>query len=136
MIAVNWNPDKRQLRWFSVACLVAFSVIGSLVFWRNGTTPAAVVLWTLGGASFIIGVPLPGAMRPLYVALTAVTLPIGWAVSQIVLRLIFYGIFTPLGLLFRLLGRDPLQLRRSASPRTYWQRRAEHRGAASYFRQT
>ena len=34
--------------------------------------------------------------------------PIGWTVSQVILLLMFYGLFTPIGLVFRLIGRDPL----------------------------
>ena len=35
--------------------------------------------------------------------------PIGWTVSQVMLALMFFGLFTPIGLVFRLIGRDPLQ---------------------------
>ena len=34
--------------------------------------------------------------------------PIGWTVSQVMLAMMFFGLFTPIGLVFRLIGRDPL----------------------------
>ena len=37
--------------------------------------------------------------------------PIGWTVSLVLLGLVYYGLFTPIGLVFRLVGRDALQLR-------------------------
>ena len=43
--------------------------------------------------------------------------PIGWTVSQVILLLMFYGLFTPIGLVFRLIGRDPLQRARRAGAR-------------------
>ena len=38
--------------------------------------------------------------------------PIGWTVSRLMLAAMFYVIFTPVGLVFRLIGRDALRLRR------------------------
>ena len=43
--------------------------------------------------------------------------PIGWTVSQVILAVMFYGLFTPIGLVFRLIGRDPLQPHASARAR-------------------
>jgi hypothetical protein len=39
---------------------------------------------------------------------------LGWINTRILLGLIFYGIFTPLGLLMRLRGQDPM--RRTLTP--------------------
>ena len=59
-------------------------------------------------------------MRPIYVGWMVLAFPIGWTVSQAMLALMFYGLFTPIGLLFRLIGRDPLQLSRRSGLETYW----------------
>ena len=96
----------------------------------------AVALWTVGGTSFAVGLPWPNAIRPLYVVLTAATLPIGLVVSAVMLRVIFYGLFTPLGLFFRCIGRDPLLLRRPAAADSYWQPRTARHDVAAYWRQT
>ncbi len=40
--------------------------------------------------------------------------------SPIMLAVLFYLTVTPMGILMRLVGRDPLRLRRSASESTYW----------------
>jgi hypothetical protein len=44
---------------------------------------------------------------------------LGKIVSPVVLGVIFFGILTPLSALLRLLGRDELQLKRSAA-KSYW----------------
>jgi len=43
----------------------------------------------------------------------------GSLISYGVLAAAYYGFLSPLGLLFRLLGRDPLRLKRPAGE-TYW----------------
>jgi ABC-type uncharacterized transport system permease subunit len=39
--------------------------------------------------------------------------------NPVVMAALFFLVFTPMGLLLRLLGKDPLRLRRSADA-TYW----------------
>jgi hypothetical protein len=72
-----------------------------------------------------IGLTRPEWVRPIFVAWMALAFPIGWTVSRAVLALVYYGLFTPLGLVFRLLGRDPL--RRTRTPASglssYWSRK-------------
>ena len=61
--------------------------------------------------------------------------PIGWLVSQLVLALIFYGLITPLALVFRGRGRDPLQRARPASDESLWRPKASPADVRRYFRQ-
>jgi hypothetical protein len=54
------------------------------------------------------------------------------ALSMILLGLIYYGMFTPVGLAFRVAGRDPLHRKLDRAAKSYWQVRA--RSPASYLR--
>jgi ABC-type uncharacterized transport system permease subunit len=45
-----------------------------------------------------------------------------------VLALLFFIVITPLGLVLRMLGQDPLRLRRPAGAQSYW---SEVRGQSS-----
>ena len=42
------------------------------------------------------------------------------AVGRALLALLFFIVVTPLGLVLRMLGQDPLRLRRPASEESYW----------------
>ena len=44
-------------------------------------------------------------------------------VSPVVLAILFYIVVTPIGLLMRAFGKDPLRLKRAASDPSYWIRR-------------
>jgi hypothetical protein len=44
-------------------------------------------------------------------------------VSPVVLAIMFYGVITPMGVLMRAFGKDPLRLRRSGSAQSYWIKR-------------
>lgn len=45
---------------------------------------------------------------------------LGKIVSPIALGILFYAVLTPLGVLMRLTGKDPLRLKRDASAASYW----------------
>jgi hypothetical protein len=134
MLTPVWYPDRRQLRQFAVAALFGFGLMGALSWRGSGSARAALVLWGIGGAAFLIGLPFPAVLRPLYVVLMAAAYPIGWAVSNLLLRLIYYGVFTPLGWLFRLAGRDPLVLKRPWTD-SYWRDFRRPKDVTSYYRQ-
>ena len=145
LIAVNWKPDRSQLRWFGLFCVIGFGGIGTFIFFKQGlfgfdfaeTTAltTARVLWGLAGACGFLALVLPVALRPLYVVLTAISLPIGFVLSHVLMALVFYGLLTPVGLFFRLTGRDPLERKFDRSATTYWVPRETVKDVTRYYRQ-
>ena len=78
---------------------------------------------------------VPVVRRPLYLGWMYATLPIGWVVTHVMLGLIYYLMFTPIGLIMRLGGRDLMQRRFDREASSYW---IEHRPddrPERYFRQ-
>jgi len=61
-------------------------------------------------------------------AATTVALPVGRAIFSLALLFLYYGVFTPVGFLLRLLGRDALALRNRPNQATYWTPKAENDG--------
>jgi hypothetical protein len=66
---------------------------------------------------------------------TVVAFPIGYVASHVILALGFYGLLTPVGLLFRVLGRDPLHPKFESDAATYWVPRRPREAKTHYFRQ-
>ena len=134
MIEPAWYPSTKQLRQFAVATLIGFGVLGFVAWKVLGLFPLTVVLWTVSALTFVIGLPFPKAIRPVYALVMGLTFPIGWLMSNLLLRLIYYGGFTPIALWFRLIGRDALQLKRPGTE-TYWKPYPQPRDMGSYYRQ-
>jgi len=61
---------------------------------------------------------------------TALGLLLNRFVSPVVMGLMFYLVFTPMGLLFRLFWKDPLRLKLDSEAESYWITR-EHKGSDS-----
>ena len=135
MIAPTWYPNEKELRQFAVVSLFGFGLLGLVAHLRFGLEITAYVLWVIGGLTFLIGLVSPKAVLFIYLILTAITFPIGWLISNLLLRILFYGIITPAGFLLSLLGRDPLRLRRPET-KSYWLERKQPTQSASYYRQS
>jgi carbamoyltransferase len=127
--------SDRLLRQFAGLWLLFCGGLAYLQHLRGRPT-VAVVLVVLGLIFGPLGLFRPQWVRPLYVALTTVTRPIGWVVSQVLLALLYYGVFTPFGWAMRLAGRDALRLRPRPEQGTYWAPKPVSDGVRSYFRQS
>lgn len=124
----------RILRQFAGIWLVLFAALAGWALYRGhdgraiGFTVAALVVGPLGLAR-------PMAIRPLFSTLMTITRPIGLVVNRVILAIMFYGLFTPLALIFRLAGRDALGLKRPDGKPSYWKRRPAVTDPRRYFRQ-
>jgi hypothetical protein len=136
MLDVNFNPTRRDLRHFALIWLPIFAAgAGGLILYRGGAWTLPAVLWGVALAVAAAGLINPDLVRPLFVGWLAAAYPIGWTISHLVLALTFYVVVTPIGLLLRLLGRDPLARRRHGSPGSYWIPHQPSKDPASYFKQ-
>jgi Saxitoxin biosynthesis operon protein SxtJ len=134
LIRINTRPSRRQLLVFALACLVFAGLLG-LTQWLRGRPTTAIVCWVLGLGVPAAGACWPAGLRLLYVGLCYATYPIGFAVSSLVLAALYYVVLTPIGLILRLCGHDPLHRRFDLQSASYWHKRPGPRSPDSYFRQ-
>jgi hypothetical protein len=57
----------------------------------------------------VAGLLLPMALKPLYLLWMKIGHALGWINTRIILGLVFFIMFAPLALMFRLFGHDPMQ---------------------------
>lgn len=137
MIKLDLKPSDTQLRQFGWIALVGFPVMGLLLTQTRLGAPLWV-LWVLLGLGGALGLcallKLTPPIKPVYVVMMLVSFPIGVVLSTVLLALIYYLLFTPVGLLFKLLGRDPLHRKIDRAAASYWHVRETQRTPASYLR--
>ncbi len=134
LIRVNTHPSRAQLRVFAVLWLLFLGCFGALA-WHRGAPGMAVIFWVAGAAVAGPALVVPRWARPVYLAAVYASLPLGLATSFLMLAAMYYLVLTPVGLIMRLVGHDPLARRREPGFATYWNRRDAVRPAESYFRQ-
>jgi hypothetical protein len=73
--------------------------------------------------------------RAIYRGWMFAALPIGWTFSHVILGIVYFGVLTPIGLLLRAMGKDPMNRRPDPSAQTYWIPHRQERDLKRYFRQ-
>jgi len=135
VISIEWNPERKQLRQFAGIWFPAFcALVGWSIARKTGHWHEVEVVWIVAGVISIAGLVFPPIIRPVFVGLILLTYPIGWVVSHVLLGLIFYGIVTPIGIILRLTGHDPLQINAPLG-NSLWKSPTGKTDPASYLRQ-
>lgn len=122
LIKINWNPDRKQLRNFGLVMWVGSTVIAGLIAWRHhAPSPATTVGIGLGIglAIFLLSVLVRPAGLLLYRIWMGIGFILGTLIGPAFLGIVYYGFFTPIGLVMRVLKRDPLRLRKPAGD-SFW----------------
>ena len=82
----------------------------------------------------VLGAVAPQLLKWIFVGWIVAVFPIGWTVSHLLLGFIFFFVLTPIGLLLRVLGHDPMNRTFDRNAKTYWTTH-EQAPVARYFRQ-
>ncbi len=132
---ISFRPPRKTLRQFAGLSIAFF---GGFALWQylvRGNQKLAIVLGVLALTVGPVGLVRPDWLRLIYVGWMVLAFPIGWTVSQVITAVIFYLLFTPIALLFRLIGRDPLERAPHSAQETYWAPKPVPADLRRYFQQ-
>jgi hypothetical protein len=135
IIEINRNPSRKELAWFGLMLLVFFGLVGGMVWWRLQAQMAAFTLWGVAAAIVAVYYVMPSLRRPIYLGWLYAAFPIGWVISHVVMAAIYYLVFTPIALVFKLIGRDALNRKIEKSAKSYWVERRTGGDPQRYFKQ-
>jgi hypothetical protein len=116
---MNNGTEIKQFRSFGFVVGGIFMLMSLWPTLLRGEDPR---LWALilAGLLLIPASLLPGSLKPAYHGWMAVGQVLGWINTRIILGLIFYGLFTPIGVIRRfILGKDPMRRRFEPTAQTY-----------------
>ncbi len=112
--------SRRTLREFGLVVGGLLAVAGAWWTWRDRFGWGPEVLLGCGLALALAGALVPQRLRWLYGKWMALAEALGAVVGTVALAVVFFGVMTPIGLLRRLSGADPL-LRRAPRAVSWWQ---------------
>ncbi len=115
-------------RKFAFTVGAAFLVLGGVSWWRSGGN-LALALLTIGTLLILSGLVAPTRLGGLYRAWMGLALLISRVTTPIIMALLFFGVILPVGLVMRLLGRNPL--RHEAPEGSFWKKDRGGRGTMS-----
>ena len=115
-------PPLPTNRSFGTLFIIVFSLIGGYVWWKGGSAH----VWWFGASALTLTVTLikPDWLTPLNRAWMKLAEVLNRIVSPVVLGVMFFGLFAPMGWAMRLSGRDALKRRFEPAARSYWVKRS------------
>lgn len=111
--------DAAGLRHFALTTGAIVAVLFGLVLPWLFEFRLPVWPWVVGGTLALWGVVAAPSLRPVYRGWMRFGLLLNRIVSPVVLGILFFGMFTPIALAFRLFGRDAMARRFDADAATY-----------------
>lgn len=112
------NPDKKGLRNFGITMCIAFLVISSLIIFKH--RHSAVPTLTISAALLLSALIRPILLKPFYIIWMNFAFTLGWFNTRIILLLIFYIVFAPVGLFLGLFRADLLDRKIDKNKDSYW----------------
>ncbi|MES2662554.1 MAG: SxtJ family membrane protein [Pseudomonadota bacterium] len=109
MVNINWNPDKAELRKFGLTMLIGFSIIAAVAFFVFEVSKNIAIGLVIFGAVSLVLSYIGRLGMIIYYPWMTIGMIMGTIVSHVILAVLFFGIVTPIGLVFKIMRRDSLQ---------------------------
>jgi len=110
--------DRKEWRNFGIGLGVILSLVatGQLITGRE----IYPYFYGAGIIIFLIGIIFPILLKPLYILFSYIGYAIGCVVTRVILSVLFYLVFTPIGLLLKLSGKNFLEQKIDKDADSYW----------------
>ena len=114
----NIKSEKSDLRKFGITIGVILLVIAGFLFWKE--KESFQIFLAIGITLLLTSIALPSVLKPVYWIWMIFAIILGWFMTRVILSLLFYVVFTSIGLTLRFFGKQFLELRWDKSKKSYW----------------
>lgn len=114
---------RKNLRKFGITMGAVFIFLALFLIFRHKDKIAVII--TASTAFFLSAFLMPSILKPVYIFWMRIAFILSWVNTRIILILIFYLIFAPLGLVIRLFGKGLLEKRLDKGAISYWKQKED-----------
>ncbi len=114
------NLGKNNLRKFGITLGLAFLIITLLLVARHEHSLSPFLISII---FFVLAFIMPILLKPIYIIWMRLAFMLGWINTRLILFIIFYLVFTPIGILMRLFRVDSLDKKIDKNKESYWRRK-------------
>ena len=123
--------DKREWKKFGIGLSIILAALGTIQ-WIRGSS-LFLPTYLVAGIISVSGLLLPVALKPLFIIFSYIGFALGWVMTRVILSAFFFLVFSPIGLLSRLVGKRYLQMGFRTDETTYWSTHREQTASKKYF---
>jgi len=110
--------SKKAIKKFGISLSLVLIIWATFLYLKH----KGPYLWLYNSAIilFLISIIFPVIIKPLYIIWMKIAYIISWIITHLILIVVFYVIITPVGLVMRLFGYDPLERKMDKKRQSYW----------------
>ena len=123
---ISARLSRSEGRRFGLTVGGAFLALTALLWWRDHMLIAAVT-GAIAGLLLIAGLTIPSYLGPIEAAWMGLARAVSKVTTPIVMGVVYYLVLTPVGLIMRLFGRNPLVKKQQDGEAGVWLTRDESR---------
>ena len=116
------KTTKKKIRNFGIIVGLFILTVGVILFWKNNSVNS--ILFIIGFILLGVGLVIPMILKPIYFVWMVFASILGWFMTRLILSLLYYVVVTPMGLVFRIFGKQFLELKWDQSKPSYWNYRS------------
>lgn len=114
----NIKSEKKHLRMFGITIGLIMIIIAGYLYLKGSET--FQLFFVVGVLLCVFGVSKPFVLKQIYWIWMIFATIVGWIMTRVILSLLFYMIFTSIGLILRLFGKQFIELSWNKSKDSYW----------------
>jgi len=114
----NIKSERSDVRNFGFIIGVVLLIISGFLFWKEKESFQIFIV--IGITIVLTASAIPRVLKPVYWIWMIFAVTFGWFMNLLILSLLFYVVFTSIGLTLRVFGKQFLELRWDKSNETYW----------------
>jgi hypothetical protein len=118
MIMEKLNTDRKSLRKFGITLGIVFVGLTLLIIVRHKLSPMPTAI--ISGIFLVFAFIAPTVLKPIYIFWMGLAHTLGYINTRLILFILFYIIFTPIGICIRLCGGDLLSKKIAKNAASYW----------------
>ncbi|MBT5874491.1 MAG: hypothetical protein HOH43_13820 [Candidatus Latescibacteria bacterium] len=115
------NASPQEVRKFGITFAILTALIAGYAIYRESD----LWMWFTGGSAFFLvtGLFIRPVLKPLFIGWMTFAHALAWFNTRLIMGVSFFVLFTPIGLVMRLFGKDFLNVRIEKESPSYWSRR-------------
>ncbi|MDH5716794.1 MAG: SxtJ family membrane protein [Spirochaetia bacterium] len=118
----NIKSSKKELRIFGVIIGTLFAILGIILYSKQKDIH---YYFFIAAAFFYLGLIIPKILLPLQKIWMSVFIILNRIITIIILAIVFYFLFLPIGLILRLLRKDLLNIKIKKYKTSFWNHRLD-----------
>lgn len=121
----NIKTTKQNLKQFGLLFGAISLFVGIYLLFIQDKQAYPYFLVT-GVLLFIITFTIPTILKPFYFLWMVFAAILGWVMSRLILSILYYLVFTPIGLIGRIFGFRFIEIKWDEDSESYWNSRSDH----------